>query len=351
VRRNKGYTAALLAVMMAALLAFPAAAFAATDTSPPKLTVSLSGDTLTVAATDDASGVAAIYIDGHRVNALTDGKAAVNLKDYAGNAAKVTAYAVDGAGNRSKAMEIDNPYYKPPVQTQPATSSPAQTAVPAASASGPAATTPAATQDAAGQTDTAQDTQADAQASPSAFTPEGTGTVLDNATDKDGKEFYTIATPAGNIFYLVIDKERADGGVYFLNAVTEADLAALAEMAEEPGGTAPFGGIDEQAEPAPAPEPLPEPEPEDGGTSAGSIIFVLLAAAALGGAAYYVKIMRPRKLAKAEAEDGDGWEGFFGDGEDESGCEDNGFLEDDDDLDPDELTDDELEEMIQEPQE
>ena len=26
------------------------------------------------------------------------------------------------------------------------------------------------------------------------FTPDGTGTVVDNATDEDGKEFYTITT-------------------------------------------------------------------------------------------------------------------------------------------------------------
>lgn len=37
------------------------------------------------------------------------------------------------------------------------------------------------------------------------FTPAGTGTVIDNATDEDGKEFYTIMTPSENVFYLIID--------------------------------------------------------------------------------------------------------------------------------------------------
>ena len=34
------------------------------------------------------------------------------------------------------------------------------------------------------------------------FTPDGTGTVVDNATDQDGKEFYTITTPDENVFSL-----------------------------------------------------------------------------------------------------------------------------------------------------
>lgn len=57
---------------------------------------------------------------------------------------------------------------------------------------------------------------------------------VDNATDADGKEFFTITTPAENVFYLVIDRQRETENVYFLNAVTEADLLALAEISEEP---------------------------------------------------------------------------------------------------------------------
>jgi len=66
-------------------------------------------------------------------------------------------------------------------------------------------------------------------AAPNPFTPAGTGTVIDNATDADGKEFYTIMTPSENVFYLIIDRQRETENVYFLNAVTEKDLLALAE--------------------------------------------------------------------------------------------------------------------------
>ena len=61
-------------------------------------------------------------------------------------------------------------------------------------------------------------------AEPNPFTPDGTGTVVDKATDKDGKEFYTITTPDENIFFLVIDNQKSSENVYFLNAVTETDL-------------------------------------------------------------------------------------------------------------------------------
>ena len=88
------------------------------------------------------------------------------------------------------------------------------------------------------------------------FTPDGTGTVVDNATDEDGKEFFTITTPSENVFYLVIDRQRTEDNVYFLNAVTEKDLMALAEADLEPEVTEPV------TPPTPDPEPVTEPEPE-----------------------------------------------------------------------------------------
>ena len=64
---------------------------------------------------------------------------------------------------------------------------------------------------------------------PNPFTPDGQGTMVDNATDQDGKEFFTIMAADESVFYLVIDRQRETENVYFLNAVTVADLMALAE--------------------------------------------------------------------------------------------------------------------------
>ena len=68
--------------------------------------------------------------------------------------------------------------------------------------------------------------------------PGGTGTVIENATEEDGKEFYTIMTPDENVFYLIIDRQRNTENVYFLNAVTEADgVIAFIDIRRGIGGS------------------------------------------------------------------------------------------------------------------
>ena len=132
------------------------------------------------------------------------------------------------------------------------------------------------------------------ESEPNPFTPEGTGTVVDNATDEDGKEFFTITTPSENVFYLVIDRQRSGQNVYFLNAVTEADLMALAEISEEP--VAP--------EPTPEPEPAPEPEPEpEKKSNPGALLLVLALALIGGGAGWYFKVYRPKHQQAPEPEE------------------------------------------------
>lgn len=139
---------------------------------------------------------------------------------------------------------------------------------------------------------------AEEPATPKPFTPEGTGTVVDNATDEDGKEFFTITTPSENVFYLVIDRQRTDNNVYFLNAVTENDLLALAEESPEPEVPEPT------VQPEPDPEPTPEPEPEkDTGGNMGSLLIVLLVLLVGGGVGYYVKVYRPKHEAADMDED------------------------------------------------
>lgn len=192
------------------------------------------------------------------------------------------------------------------------------------------------------------------------FTPDGQATVTDNATEADGKEFYTFTTPEGNVFYLVIDHERKSENVYFLNAVTETDLLALAAKTE---------GKDKGSESAvPLPEAcacsekceagmvdtscpackndlascmgkaaenpggggVPAAESPAGGTgkedgNAGMYIFLFLAMAAVGGAGYYFKIYKP----KHELDDAEDLDELLGDEdevtedeEDESGYAD-----------------------------
>ena len=135
-------------------------------------------------------------------------------------------------------------------------------------------------------------------AKPNPFTPDGTGTVVDNATDQDGKEFFTIMAADESVFYLVIDRQRETENVYFLNAVTVADLMALAEPSPE---TVPEPLPEPEPEPTTEPEE-PEPEPEKSG-GAGTLLFVLAVLAIGGGAGWYFKIYRPKHQKAAEPEE------------------------------------------------
>lgn len=137
------------------------------------------------------------------------------------------------------------------------------------------------------------------------FTPDGTGTVVDNATDEDGKEFFTITTPSENVFYLVIDRQRTEQNVYFLNAVTEKDLLALAEADPEPEAT------ETVTETEPTPEPVTEPESEpekEAGFPVGNLLMIAAVLLVGGGAGYYFKVYRPKHEAPDLDEDEYGYE-------------------------------------------
>ena len=171
--------------------------------------------------------------------------------------------------------------------------------------------------------------------SSTALTPDGQGTVMDNVSDADGKEFFTITTPAENVFYLVIDRERDGENVYFLNAVTEADLLALAETdaatgaAANTGITAGIPGIinntpssagavctcKDKCAPGEVDVSCPvcvlnykgcagverehtaEPEPQTvtRGGSVSTIAVVVIVLLVVGGAGYYFKIYKPKR--------------------------------------------------------
>ena len=120
--KNKVRNVLAALVLCMSAIALPVTAYASTgsDTTPPTLSATLNNDKLAVEASDDMSGVEAVYVDDTRINSLVNGKGTVALKDYAGDGKEVTVYAVDYSGNRSKEVKLDNPYYEEPAQTQAA---------------------------------------------------------------------------------------------------------------------------------------------------------------------------------------------------------------------------------------
>lgn len=275
--RNKTITILALALFMSAFLLHTTAyASGSDDTTAPTLTARISGETLHIEAKDENSGVESVYIDGHKVSYPTKGTLDAALWDYAGTGQYVSVYAVDFTGNHSGTVQLANPYYK---------------AAPAATDTSAASTTK--TSESAVPTQT------------NAFTPEGTGTTVDNATDSDGKEFFTITTPDKNVFYLIIDRQREDGNVYFLNAVTEDDLSSLAKKGNgtTSGESAvPTPQATSQTKTTTETDAKPEKQPEKDSDS--TMIFVLLAVVVVGGAGYYFKIYKPKHQA-VDTEDED----------------------------------------------
>ena len=143
------------------------------------------------------------------------------------------------------------------------------------------------------------------------FTPDGQATVVDLAYESDGKMFYTFKTPAGNVFYIIIDRELNSDNVYFLNAVTEADLLALAEKAESKSGISAIPTVEpttvEPTQTGTEKNPASENDkpPTEKKSNMGMIIFVIIGVLAVGGVAYYMKIVRPKQQAGMDDEDDD----------------------------------------------
>ena len=368
--RTKKISLLLALVLVISAIALPLTAYAAgdKDTTPPELAASLDGDTLKIESCDDNSGVEAVFVDGSRINSLTNGAASVTLKDYAGTGKQVSVYAQDYAGNRSKTVRFENPYYEEPAPTEkPASTVPQnQNSKPVKQAQAQAASSGSTNHNAQssnsgshssgngsnagtntganggsntasgtnnGSSNSQEETGTTSSIPDGAFTPEGTGTVLDEATGEgDDKQFYT-----GNVFYLIIDGKRDDNNVYFLNGVTEADLRALAEKNEGTMSVIPaedvctctdkceagevntacpvckndLKGCTGKEKPAETEEPAQTEQPKKDNGSAGTIIFIIVALLAVGGVGYYVKIVRPKQQAE---DDEDSLDDGYGEG-------------------------------------
>jgi hypothetical protein len=252
---------ALLALMLCAgAFLLPMTAYAAANDDRPAVSASIEGETLRITASGGFMGVEAIYINNERFNYRVDGVLTVDLPAYK-NSEVISIHAADFAGNLSNTFTVTNPLY----QSDPPQGIPVAASRP--------------------------------------FTPDGQASVVDNVTNYEEKEFFTFSTPAGNVFFLVVDRQRGSDNVYFLNAVTEQDLIALAEQAGTEI-TASGGGIpvsttpqttDGQSTDNQDGQPPAETPPAEKGGGNGTLIFMIVAVAIAGGVGYYLKIVRPKK--------------------------------------------------------
>ena len=165
-----------------------------------------------------------------------------------------------------------------------------------------------------------------------ALTPDGNLTLIDDigTSTKAGKQFITLESKNGNVFYMIIDRDdEGEETVHFLNQVDEADLMALTGEEETPSvcscttkcvaGTVntscPVCAVNmtecvgKEAKPEVPAEPTePAAEEPEKKSGVGGILVILLIVALGGGAAFYIfkqKKAKPQTKGSADLDDYD----------------------------------------------
>lgn len=159
-----------------------------------------------------------------------------------------------------------------------------------------------------------------------ALSPDGNLSLIDDigSSTASGKQFITVESKNGNVFYLIIDRDdEGEETVHFLNQVDEADLMALTEDGEttekpivcsctdkcqagavntacEVCMTNMSECVGEEPEPVTPDEPEEPVEEKKGG--AGAILAVVLILTVGGGAAFYFLVLRPKQGKKVPSD-------------------------------------------------
>ena len=276
------------------------------DTEKPTLSASLTDGVLTIQGNDSVSGISAITVNGTTYTDLTDGKLKIQLTQKDFTTKKIEITVTDGAGNTSDKYTLQNPYYEWAVRQaqQQNVASSDMTTTGTTSSTEEAATSPL-PQDAQASepteaTGTVTDRTVTGIEEELAASGEDAQSITQTATEGT-KEFYTITTKSGKIFYLVIDNSKAQDNVYFLTEVSEKDLMnfTLSDTVTLPEVDTVYAEP-ETEEPEPTEEPeAEEPEteevqmPEDK-SPVGSYLLIGLIAVGAFGAGYYFKVYKPK---------------------------------------------------------
>ena len=173
----------------------------------------------------------------------------------------------------------------------------------------------------AGSDESCEETPATSTESSQPLTPDGNLSLIDDigSPTASGKQFITVETKNGNVFYLIIDRDdEGEETVHFLNQVDESDLMALtgddAPAAETPAvcnckEKCVAGAVNTNCpvcknnlSECSGKEAVAEPEQPEKKSSGGLLVIVLLLALAGGGAFAYVKFIKPKQGVKVSAD-------------------------------------------------
>ena len=285
------------------------------DSTPPTVKAGVSGEVICIEATDSISGVAAVYVNGHKLK-YSGTTLDANIREYADGKQQIAIYAVDLAGNVSQKVYVKNPFYgrddssssssdgKPSATKKPSSGSAKTTPKPTATpmptdvpqATMQPQTTAAPDIDAlyallvqlAGGAETGEPTEG------KPFSMGGNMKTVDLLYSKaTNKQFITVQTRKGETYYLVIDYDKPldkDGEqyeTYFLNLVDDRDLFGVVSKDEQPTP-------EPTATPTPKPTAEPKPEAEKTTDSTAMMALMLLVVLIAGGAAAFVVLGKKR---------------------------------------------------------
>lgn len=285
------------------------------DSTPPTVKAGVSGEVICIEATDSISGVAAVYVNGHKLK-YSGTTLDANIREYADGRQQIAIYAVDLAGNVSQKVYVKNPFYgkddsgssgndsKPSATKKPSsggakptpkpTATPIPTDVPQATMQPQTTAAPdidaiyALLAQLAGGAETGEPTEG------KPFSMGGNMKTVDLLYSKaTNKQFITVQTRKGETYYLVIDYDKPldkDGEqyeTYFLNLVDDRDLFGVVSKDEQPTP-------EPTATPTPKPTAEPKPEAERTTDSTAMMALVLLAVLIAGGAAAFVVLGKKR---------------------------------------------------------
>jgi flagellar basal body-associated protein FliL len=140
--------------------------------------------------------------------------------------------------------------------------------------------------------------------------PGGAGTLLEDVSDDDvSRQFITVRSRGGNIFYIIIDNDSNSENVYFLSAVNDWDLISFSEnfpdgvweayeeIKEEAAANAIAAEIAANAGEEPNEKTSETPETPTGGGSTSTIILVVVGLGFAGGFAYFKFFKGKKKQA------------------------------------------------------
>lgn len=311
------------------------------DGKAPTVRAGISGEMICIEASDEISGVEAVFINGHRLVYKGDTLDA-RIEDYADGKEKIAVQAVDRAGNFSETVYVKNPFYgqieatlrptkKPsssggstsggsstgsratPTPRPAATATPVPTATPIPAVTAtlypqqlptatavPSVTVPAI--DAGMVADIAEKVLEGMIAAPSsgsAFALNGNMKTLDLLYSKaTNKQFISVQTKQGQTYYIVIDYDKpvdAEGDLYetyFLNLVDDADLLSVMGNQPTPEPTAtPVPTLAPTPTLTPQPTAAPEPEKKE---SAPAMMALLLLTVLIGGGATALVLLKKK---------------------------------------------------------